>query len=186
MVTEIGMLGIALKEILTSGAADKAVELVSSVKGNSDKNKTITAYESALTQLIQENHELKTISMGYRDQIEQIYLSEKDIEYLQQTAIRLLNLFVPVVTEKKKEELKNELINQRGQSEEKASFSVKQWEEEQKKQRESIEQFVDLIQVDTLRTMQLLGFNYKEAIGEPLTKLVSNSITNSTDVSRNP
>ena len=29
------------------------------------------------------------------------------------------------------------------------------------KQRKSIEQLVDLIQVDTLRTMQLLGFNYR-------------------------
>lgn len=29
----------------------------------------------------------------------------------------------------------------------------------------------DLISVDTLKTMQLLGFNYKSAIGEPLTEL---------------
>ncbi|MCY7730634.1 hypothetical protein MHY86_02725 [Aerococcus urinaeequi] len=48
------------------------------------------------------------------------------------------------------------------------------------KQRKSIEQLVDLIQVDTLRTMQLLGFNYREAIREPLTELVANSIKEST------
>lgn len=179
MVAEIGMLGIALKEVLSSGAADKAVELVSSVKENSDKNKTIAAYESTLTQLIQENHELKTISMGYRDQFEQIYLSEQDIQYLQKTATRLINLFMPEVTEKKKRELKDNLVNLQGQSEHQAQRNVEQWEQEQKKQRESIEQFVDLIQVDTLRTMQLLGFNYREAIGEPLTELVADSIKKS-------
>lgn len=37
---------------------------------------------------------------------------------------------------------------------------------------------IDFIQVDTLRTMQLLGFNYKKAIGEPLTKLCADAISN--------
>ena len=32
MITEISMLGSALKEVLSSGVADKAVELVSNVK----------------------------------------------------------------------------------------------------------------------------------------------------------
>lgn len=36
----------------------------------------------------------------------------------------------------------------------------------------------DLISIDTLKTMQLLGFNYKAAIGEPLTQLCANAISN--------
>lgn len=183
MVAEISMLGAALKEVLTSGVADKAVELVSSVKQNLDKDRTILAYENAFTQLIQENHELKTISMGYRDKFDQIYLSEKDIEYLQQTAIRLINLFIPEITDEKKEELEKQLVNQQGQSKQEAELYITQWEKEKTKQRESIGQLVDLIQVDTLRTMQLLGFNYREAIGEPLTELVANSIKESTKTS---
>lgn len=42
----------------------------------------------------------------------------------------------------------------------------------------SLEQLNDLISVDTLKTMQLLGFNYKAAIGEPLTRLCANAIEN--------
>ena len=34
----------------------------------------------------------------------------------------------------------------------------------------------ELITADTLKTMQLLGFNYKSAIGEPLTELCANAI----------
>ena len=34
----------------------------------------------------------------------------------------------------------------------------------------------ELISVDTLKTMQLLGFNYKAAIGEPLTLMLKNFI----------
>lgn len=41
---------------------------------------------------------------------------------------------------------------------------------------DSLEVFKDLISVDTLKTMQLLGFNYKAAIGEPLTQICANTI----------
>lgn len=41
---------------------------------------------------------------------------------------------------------------------------------------ESFEALKELISVDTLKTMQLLGFNYKSAIGEPLTQICANAI----------
>jgi hypothetical protein len=40
----------------------------------------------------------------------------------------------------------------------------------------SLEQIKNLISVDTLKSIQLLGFNYKEAIGEPLTSICANAI----------
>lgn len=43
---------------------------------------------------------------------------------------------------------------------------------------DSFEQLKELISVDTLKTMQLLGFNYKAAIGEPLTELCANAVGN--------
>ena len=43
---------------------------------------------------------------------------------------------------------------------------------------ESFEAAKELINIDTLKTMQLLGFNYKAAIGEPLTKLCASTISN--------
>jgi len=41
---------------------------------------------------------------------------------------------------------------------------------------DSFETLKDLISVDTLKTMQLLGFNYKAAIGDPLTQICSEAI----------
>ena len=41
---------------------------------------------------------------------------------------------------------------------------------------DKIEAIKNLISVDTLKTMQLLGFNYKAAIGEPLTKVCASAI----------
>lgn len=43
-------------------------------------------------------------------------------------------------------------------------------------EKDSMNQLVALLNKDTLKTMQLLGFNYKEAIGEPLTEVCSNAI----------
>ncbi len=42
---------------------------------------------------------------------------------------------------------------------------------------ESFEKFKALISIDALKTLQLLGFNYKSAIGEPLTQLCTNAIS---------
>jgi len=41
---------------------------------------------------------------------------------------------------------------------------------------ELFEQLKELISIDTLKSIQLLGFNYKAAIGEPLTQLCANTI----------
>lgn len=43
-------------------------------------------------------------------------------------------------------------------------------------QSESFQQVATLLNKDTLKTMQLLGFNYREAIGEPLTEVCANAI----------
>lgn len=40
----------------------------------------------------------------------------------------------------------------------------------------AVESLIKLISLDTLKTMQLLGFNYKRAIGEPLTELCAEKI----------
>lgn len=43
-------------------------------------------------------------------------------------------------------------------------------------QKETVEQISSLLSVETLAVMQLLGFNYKRAIGEPLTVLLQKTI----------
>ena len=41
---------------------------------------------------------------------------------------------------------------------------------------EMYQQLKELICVDVLKAIQFLGFNYKEAIGEPLTQICANAI----------
>lgn len=181
---DIFMLGKTLNAILDSGVADKAVQLVTTVKKGADDEKTIDAYEDAFIKLIDENQKLKAVALGYKEEYEQIYLSEQDIEYLQKTATRLLNLFMPELTDEDKENLKLLYVNQ-GYNEVDANKLIKENEEKQREEIDNFKKFIDLIQVDTLRTMQLLGFNYREAIGEPLTEITANALRNLTNNSNN-
>ena len=181
---DIFMLGKTLNAILDSGVADKAVQLVTTVKKGAEDEKTIDAYEDAFIKLIDENQKLKAVALGYKEEYEQIYLSEQDIEYLQKTATRLLNLFMPELTDEDKENLKLLYVNQ-GYNEVDANKLIKENEEKQREEIDNFKKFIDLIQVDTLRTMQLLGFNYREAIGEPLTEITANALRNLTNNSNN-
>lgn len=47
---------------------------------------------------------------------------------------------------------------------------------------ESMKALVNLLNKDVLKTMQLIGFNYKEAIGEPLTEACSIAIKNKLNI----
>lgn len=49
---------------------------------------------------------------------------------------------------------------------------------------DSIDVVLKLVSKETLKTMQLLGFNYKEAIGEPLTDACSNFLRNKFEVKK--
>ncbi|KEP87146.1 hypothetical protein ATW97_07250 [Oenococcus oeni] len=42
----------------------------------------------------------------------------------------------------------------------------------------TVNTFLDLLNSDTLKSLQLLGYNYKEAIGKPLTKMTAAFIGN--------
>ena len=51
--------------------------------------------------------------------------------------------------------------------------------------KQSIDMLIKLLNKDTLKTMQLLGFNYKEAIGIPLTEACANAIYKKFNNSKN-
>ena len=93
------------------------------------------------------------IAQAYKSELDRVQISDEDIESLDQTIGRVLDLIIPEPTD-----------------EGSANFI------EVKKRREGLQQFRKLVSTDTLRTMQLLGFNYKAAIGEPLTRLCAEKI----------
>lgn len=98
-----------------------------------------------------------TIMFSEDSELEKVVISDEDIQHLHNTVSRILEII------KKMQIASAERISPE-------AVSIVE------SQVESYEQIKELISVDTLKTMQLIGFNYKSAIGEPLTLMLKNFI----------
>lgn len=152
-------LSTALTELVVKGTALTVTTRIKEYKEIKEADKLRNAYDSLISELLNNLDEAIRIAQSYKSELERVVISDEDIEHLHNTVSDVLEIV-------KRSELKkcgqdNELAQQLA-----------------KNQFETYEQIKSLISVDTLKTMQLLGFNYKEAIGKPLTDLCSNAILN--------
>lgn len=155
---ELLSLGTALTELAVKGTATAIAAKIRTIKNERDIEKIRKVYDEVINELLFEREEAVRIAQAYKSELEKVSISDEDIEHLNHTVERLLELFgeyqTSIAQEEGKEQVSDELNNR-----------IK-----------SFEQVKELISVDTLKTMQLLGFNYKAAIGEPLTMMLRNYI----------
>lgn len=130
---------------------------IKAIKDEKNVEKIRNTYDEIINQLLNEREEAVRIAQAYKSELEKVVISDEDIEHLHNTVSRILEIIKEFQIEKA-EPMWNEAVN-----------AVE-------KQVESYEQIKALISVDTLKTMQLLGFNYKAAIGEPLALMLKNFI----------
>lgn len=108
-------------------------------------------YEDIINQLLEDGDNAKNAALQYKELYESVTIKDEDIQYLRGTIERVFTIINDYKDDNKSEE---------------ESTSTKQ----------DIDAFLDLIHVDTLKTMQLLGFKYKDAIGKPLTDVCAEFI----------
>lgn len=137
-------MGVTLAELAVKGTASAVNKKIRAAKEIKDSERLRTTYDELINEVLQEREEAIRIAQAYKSELDRIIISDEDIEHLNLTATRLLDII--------------------------KSFSPGT-------NIEGFEAVKDLISVDTLKTMQLLGFNYKAAIGEPLTQLCANAIS---------
>lgn len=152
-------MGVTLTELVVKGTASAVNKKIKAIKSVKDAEKLRVAYDEIINEVLQEREEAVRIAQVYKTELDRIEISDEDIEHLHNTVSRIIEILKIM-----------QLAGVVGKSEAEV--------EKVKSQVESYEQIKELISVDTLKTMQLLGFNYKEAIGEPLTKLCANAISN--------
>ena len=152
-------MGVSLTELAIKGTATAVTNKIKAVKDEKNIEKIRNTYDEIVNELLSERDEAVRIAQSYKSELERIVISDDDIVHLHNTVSRILEIIKAFqlvdVTAKGQEEV------------EKVTAQV-----------QSYEQIKELISVDTLKTMQLLGFNYKAAIGEPLTQICANAITN--------
>jgi archaellum component FlaC len=145
-------LGIELTKLAIKGTATSVATRITSIKNEKNIENIRQTYDEIINELIQERDEAVRIAQSYKSELEHIVISDKDTEHLHNTISRLLEILKTVPP------TSSTINNDSG------GFEV-------------FEQLKELISIDTLKTMQLLGFNYKAAIGEPLTILCANAIS---------
>lgn len=154
---ELTDLATSLTQLVAKSTATAIAAKVRAVKNERDTKILRNAYNEIVNQLLSEREEALQIAQAYKSELEKVVISDEDIRHLHNTVSRILE------------------IMERHQLSEASRFGPEQVEKV-KEQVKSYEQIKELISVDTLKTMQLLGFNYKAAIGAPLTLLLQRLI----------
>jgi archaellum component FlaC len=148
-------LAIQYGEVLGRTSYDWVSTKIAQAKEKKKEEEKQIIYEEIINSLLQDKMELEMVAREYKDLYEKVTISDEDIEHLQNTVQRVVQLL--------------------------SSSSPKVNENQQ-----NIELLIQLVNKDTLKTMQLLGFNYKEAIGQPLTEVCATAIQRSFGVNKNP
>jgi len=129
-----------LATVVISNTATIVADRVKTAHANKDKDKTIAALEELINELVSGKSELTRIAQAYEQEFVSQKITEKELKYITDNVLPLLDKFIP------------------------------------QNQKETVEQIKSILSVETLTIMQLLGFNFKRAIGEPLTTLLQKAI----------
>lgn len=159
-------MGSALSSLVLKGTATAIQGKVDSLKNEKNADTIRNSYNEIVNQLLSEREEALLIAQSYKQELDKVVISDEDITYLQETVSKVLDLVQAL-----------QLIDIMSGDLEK--------QQKAKDTMESLEAIKNLISKEVLKTMQLLGFNYKAAIGEPLTELCADAIRNLTSKKKN-
>ena len=144
ITTTLITLGGSLATLALKGTATMVHSKITTLKSEKNLETVRSAYDELINVLLQEREEAIVIAQTYKSEIERVYISDEDMEYLHNTISKVLEVLKVYSGD---------------------TIDIT-----------SLESLKELINKDVLKTMQLLGFNYKEAIGKPLTNLCANAI----------
>jgi hypothetical protein len=149
---QIADLGIRLGDTVLRNTAGAIANRIQTVKAKKNDKETINELEEIINSLISDKNELVQIAQAYEQEFVAQQISEDDIEYITTS-------FIPVL---------KDLIKQTSSDQNAVGAT-------------NIEKGIDslkpLLSVEMLTVLQLVGFNFKKAIGEPLTLLLQKFIT---------
>lgn len=139
-------------DIFIKTTTETIFKRVDAAKDDSNKEKTILRLEEIIRNLIEERNELDKIIKEYDELLAMQKISKKDVNYITENIVPIFSEFLESDLISNDESINKDEINQ------------------------IIEVLKPLLSIETFTILQLLGFNFREAIGIPLTKLVNRAI----------
>ena len=147
-------LNTAFAKAITEVTVEKVTNKITQIKSNHDLKKQVIDYEQLVNDLLDNKNKLELTARNYKERLEQVTISDSDIESLHNTVSTVIKLIKPL----------SQSENQEGE--------------------QSMDVVLDLLNSDTLKTLQLLGYNYKKAIGEPLTQITADFLKTKLDTKK--
>lgn len=148
----IANLAARLAEATARHTAGAIFAQIKKVKAKRDDQATINELEEIVRDLINDRSEALQIAQAYEQELVAQRMSDQDIEFIIDSVIPTLE----------------DIINQTGTGEDTEAVA---------RMEAALNALEPLLSTKTLTVLQLLGFNFKKAIGEPLTFLVQKLIT---------
>lgn len=120
---------------------------IRTVKEKGNKEEIIRSLEAIINELIEDKNYLIQISQAYEEKLMTQKITQTEIDYITESIVPLLEEFLKQSNP-----------------------------DEAEKIQEGINLIKPILSKETLNIMQILGFNFKKAIGEPLTEWLSSVI----------
>jgi hypothetical protein len=150
MDQQLEALTLQLANAATRNTVVSIVDRITVAKKSKKEHETIAELEEIVTSLLSDKNELFLIAQAYEQELIAQRISESDIKYISDKFVPLLRKFT------------ESAVASEGQDATEA------------------QRIIDLIQpllsVEMVTVLQLIGFNIRKAIGEPLTDLVGRLI----------
>ncbi len=156
MDPEFQALGVQLADAAVRNTASAVADKIRAVKARKRTDETIAELEEIVNGLLTDKSELVRIAKAYEEELVSQRISESDVEYLTDN-------LVPILTELAE------------------SATTEQQGDAASTQR-MIDTLTPILSIETVTILQLIGFNFKKAVGEPLTDLVAKLISSRAQV----
>jgi hypothetical protein len=149
MDQQLDTLTVQLADVAIRNTAGSIADRVRAVKARKREAETVAELEEIINDLVADKSELVRIARAYDEEFVAQRISFGDIQYISNNIVPLLQQFI-----------------------ESAAASNGQGAVTQ----EVIDLIKPILSVETVMVLQLLGFNFRKAIGEPLTEVISKLI----------
>ncbi|MEB0306262.1 hypothetical protein QN345_13210 [Cryobacterium sp. 10I1] len=139
-------LGVRLAESLARNTATAIDDKVRALLTARKNDQIVAGLEEIISDLVADKSELTRIAQAYQEELIAQRLTDQDVRYITDTIMPMLR----------------KLAQNSGEGGE--------------GQLAQIDAFAPLLSVDTVKVLQILGFNFRQALGEPLTELTRKAI----------
>jgi hypothetical protein len=149
MDPEVAQMSAQLAEVAGRNMVGAVTDKIRAVKARKNDRETIEVLDEIVNELLSDKNSLTRIAQAYEDQLVGQRISTEDIEYVTGNLVPLIRQLIEWST-----------------SEGGSTPSPDRM----------VEMIASVLSVEAVTILQLIGFNFKKAIGEPLTALVASAI----------